>query len=86
MKSLHIALCMTLYFMGCSLTAAINSEEPTCRVPPYSLNLHEVNLTAENEELLLTEGSCYLGCLADGFDYQVRLPSYYVFQVQLVKP
>ncbi len=43
---------------------SVSSE---CGVPPYSINLHEVNLTAENEALLLTEGKCYMGCLADSF-------------------
>ena len=69
-QSLHFAFCIILYSMKHSLTAA-NSEESICNVPPLSLNLHEVNLTAENEELLLIEGSCYLGCLADEFDFHV---------------
>ena len=34
-----------------------------CIVPPYSVSLHEVNVTAESETLLLTEGRCYLACL-----------------------
>ena len=45
----------------------------TCEVPPYSQPLHEVNVTAENEALLLAEGRCYLACLREGFSYHVRV-------------
>ena len=56
-----------------SMAAAMSlSVDPRCSVPPYSINLHEVNLTAENEAILLTEGECYLGCLANLFDFQVN--------------
>ena len=44
---------------------------PTCEVPLYSVPLHEVNVTAENEALLLAEGRCYLACLREGFLYHV---------------
>ena len=57
-------------FSGDAVTP-FSGDAAECRVPPYSLNLHEVNLTAENEALLLTEGECYLGCLSDSFDYAV---------------
>ena len=39
-----------------------------CRVPPYPPNLQQINLS---EDRLLTEGRCYLACLADGLDYEV---------------
>ena len=42
-----------------------------CVVPPYSVSLHEVNVTAESETLLLTEGRCYLACLSDTSFYKV---------------
>ena len=42
-----------------------------CVVPPYSVSLHEVNVTAESERLLLTEGRCYLACLSDASFYRV---------------
>ena len=43
-----------------------------CAVPAYSRPLHEVNVTAETEALLLAEGRCYLACLRDNTHYQVR--------------
>ena len=42
-----------------------------CLVPQYSVLLHEVNVAAEGEVFLLTEGRCYLACLREGGAYQV---------------
>ena len=53
-----------------SILLSIHSEGASaCTVPPYSS--HEVNLTAENEALLLTEGRCYLRCVSTR-RYRVR--------------
>ncbi len=45
----------------------VNSQGPVsldeCTVPPYSIPLHEVNVTTATGNLLLTEGRCYLDCL-----------------------
>lgn len=50
---------------------AVDPISITCQVPAYSISLHEVNVTAESETLLLTEGRCYLACLREGSTYQV---------------
>ena len=52
---------------GCSQ----DSISVCCVVPPYTIPLHEVNVTAETGNLLLTEGRCYLDCLDTV--YQVRI-------------
>lgn len=53
-------------------TGSVDPLAITCQVPPYSISLHEVNVTAESEALLLTEGRCYLACLREGAAYQVK--------------
>jgi hypothetical protein len=67
---------MTLWLITVTLVCSIflyhlDLSEAVCNVPPYSVSLHEVNVTAESETLLLTEGKCYLGCLKTGGLHQV---------------
>ena len=54
-----------LVFLG------LTEAQGNCQPPPGSLSLHEVNVTAEEETLLLTEGRCYLACLREGGVHQV---------------
>ena len=60
-----VCLCVSLH------PAQVTTSNRNCLVPPYSVPLHEMNVTAEGEALLLTEGRCYLACLREGEDYQV---------------
>ena len=54
-----------LVFLG------LTEAQGNCQPPPGSLSLHEVNVTAEEETLLFTEGRCYLACLREGGVHQV---------------
>ena len=65
-----LSLCASLLAMLCK-TGQGQVVRPGCVVPPYSVSLHEVNVTAESETLLLTEGRCYLACLSDTSFYRV---------------
>ena len=76
LEKAQISLLLVVLTGLCTVVAVPLTVDPaSCGVPPGSLNLHEVNFTAENEALLLTEGECYLGCLADGFHFQVSIRS-----------
>ena len=69
------AVVISLYTSLLDLSGATDSIGAGCHVPPYSVSLHEVNVTAETESLLLREGRCYLSCLREGASYQVcQLP------------
>ena len=70
LDSLYVLVAVLVLFFfdyGCS-------QSSECTVPAYSIPLHEVNVTTETGNLLLTEGRCYLDCLDTV--YQVRISSY----------
>ena len=74
------ALVFLSTFLGLTEAASGN-----CLVPPGTLPLHEVNVTAEQETLLLTEGRCYLACLREGGVYQVHMFSEFVVALHVSK-
>lgn len=74
---ISVLLCIDLLFLiTFDIIVDGISGDGDCSVPPYS-NLNEINLTVENEALLLAEGQCYMACLADGHEYEVKTSSYH---------
>ena len=68
-------LIITLCISNAQRTVDTSTGGQSCVVPAYSRPLHEVNVTAETEALLLAEGRCYLACLRDGTHFEVCLQS-----------